>query len=140
MITPEMLARNNTEHGHQAALFCYAAASGIPELKWLFAVPNGFYGSAAQKGKMKAEGLKSGVSDICLPCSMSWMNDDGQSHFYCGLFIELKTDDKRNHKNGGLSGEQVEFSQFVIGQGYKFVIAYSWLEAREMILQYLGKM
>lgn len=136
MITPEMLAASGSESGSQKALFCWAASSGIPELKWLFAIPNGFYATPAQKAKMKAEGLRSGVGDICLPVggkcdAMSW---------YRGLFIEMKIEAKRRSKNGGLSDEQKEFGEFVIGQGYQFVICYSWLEARDAILKYLGKM
>lgn len=134
MITPEQLAASNSESGSQKALFCWAASSGIAELKWLFAVPNGFYGSASQKGKMKAEGLRNGVWDICLPV---WSNVGNKGKF--GLFIEMKTEQYRNRKNGGLSDEQLEFQQFVTGQGYKCVVCYSWLEARDTILQYLGK-
>lgn len=140
MITPEMLAKSGTEHGHQAAIFAWAAQSDIPELKWLFAIPNGFYGSAAQKGKMKAEGLRNGVVDICLPVG-KWQGDPGGNEYrVCGLFIELKTEDKRNHKNGGLSDEQKEFGEFVTGQGYKFCVCYSWIEAKITILKYLGKL
>lgn len=140
MITPEQLANSGSESGHQKALFCWAVQSGIPELKWLFAIPNGFYATAAQKGKMKAEGLRSGVADICLPVRIS--RHVAAFHFKdysCGLYIEMKMADKRNRKNGGLSDEQLEFSQFIIGQGYQFVVAYSWIEARDAILKYLGK-
>lgn len=143
-ITPEQLAKSGTEHGHQAALFCYAATSGIFELKWLFAIPNGFYGSAAQKGKMKAEGLRSGVADICLPVNRDWQEDYDDTAgnslvHYNGLFIEMKHAKYKTHKNGGLSDEQIEFSNFIIRQGYRFEVCYSWIEARDAILRYLGK-
>lgn len=139
MITPEQLARSGSEHGNQAALFAWAALSGIPELKWLFAIPNGFYGSTAQKGKMKAEGLKSGVSDVCLLVKGGIYDWHKQAPF-AGLIIEMKTEAMRNRKNGGLSDEQKEFGEFVTGQGYKFCVCYSWLEARDAILRYLGMM
>lgn len=140
MITPEQLATSGSESGHQKALFAWAQQSGIPELKWLFAVPNGFYGSAAQKSKMKAEGLKSGVSDVMLLVS-KWTGDPASSSLihYNGLIIEMKTEAMRNRKNGGLSDEQKEFGEFVTRQGYRFVIVYSWIEARDAILQYLGR-
>lgn len=134
-ITPDQLAASGTEHGMQCAVFAWAASSGIPELTWLFAIPNGFYGSAAQKGKMKAEGLRSGVSDIMLPV----LRINGNHWECCGLFIELKTEKHRRTKNGGLSDEQLEFSQFVTGQGYRFCVCYSWIEARDAILKYLGR-
>lgn len=134
MITPDQLASSGSESGSQKALFCWSAQSGIPELKWLFAVPNGFFGSVAQKGKMKAEGLKNGVADIMLPVA-SWC--DGK--IARGLFVEMKTEQYRNRKNGGLSDDQKEFLDFVSGQGYKTVVCYSWQEARDVILGYLGK-
>jgi hypothetical protein len=126
--------RTGSEHSNQVVLFAWAAESGIPELKWLFAIPNGFYATPAQKAKMKAEGLRSGVSDIMLPISKCI-----GLFSYMGLFIELKTADKLNRKNGGLSDEQVEFGRFVIAQGYKFVVCYSWQEAKDAILNYLGR-
>ncbi len=129
-ITPEQLARNHTEHGEQAALFCWCAASGLPELKWLFAIPNGFYATPAQKAKMKAEGLRSGVADIMLPVPS--ISDPMRN--YNGLFIEMKT------VKGRVSDEQKGFANFVVGQGYRFAVCYSWMEARDTILKYLGRM
>lgn len=130
-MTPEQIAKPNTEHSHQAALFCYAQQSGIPELKWLFAVPNGGLRDVRTANSLKAEGVKSGVSDIMLPVTKYGFN---------GLFIEMKHEKYRNHKNGGLISNQQEFGEFVIGQGYRFVVCYSWIEARDAILRYLGRM
>lgn len=147
-ITPESLAKSGTEHGMQAAVFAWSVTSGIPELKWLFAIPNGFFGSAAQKGKMKAEGLRSGVADIMLPISrvgaicFENKNNEFISNkplYYCGLFVEMKQEKYRGRHNGGLSDEQEAFAHFVTGQGYKFMIAYTWIEAKDGILNYLGK-
>ena len=131
-VTPEQLAKSGTEHGHQAALMCWCAQSGIPESKWLFAIPNGFYATPAQKAKMKAEGLRSGVSDILLPVTKRHYIDD-QKIITCGLFIEMKS------VKGKISYEQAEFGRFVTSQGYQFVVCYSWIEARDEILRYLGK-
>lgn len=127
-ITPEQLASSNTEHGEQSALCCWAARSGIAELKWLFAIPNGFFSIPAQKAKMKAEGLRAGVADLMLPVQSIC----GQHY---GLFIEMKRNDRAR-----LSDEQREFGEFVTGQGYKFVVCYSWKEARDEILKYLGRL
>jgi len=135
MITPEQLANSNSESGHQKALFCWAAQSGIFELKWLFAIPNGFYATAAQKGKMKAEGLRSGVWDIYLP----FMKNDDNWHVHCaGLWIEMKHEKYRTAINGGLTKDQIEFRNNCSDQ-YEFAICYSWIEARDAILKYLGK-
>lgn len=139
MITPEQLAASGSESGHQKALFCYAQQSGIPELKWLFAVPNGFFGLPAQKAKMLAEGLKPGVWDIHLPVS-KWRGDPGGNEYkVCGLWIEMKHERMRNRKDGGLTAEQISFKQDLQGD-YEFVVAYSWQEARYAILRYLGRL
>ena len=60
MITPEQLAACGSESGHQKALFRWAAMNiaTYPQLKWLYAVPNGFFSTPGQKAKMKAEGLE----------------------------------------------------------------------------------
>src|SRR4051812_19508182 len=113
MITPEQLASSGSEHGAQAAIFCWSALPEVrakyPVLKYLFAVPNGFYGSAAQKGKMKAEGLKLGVPDIILPVVKTINNSLDKSTGllkYAGLFIELKVG------NNKPSPEQLDWLAF----------------------------
>lgn len=138
-MTPEQIAKSNTEHSHQAALFCYAQQSGIPELKWLFAVPNGFFGSPAQKAKMLAEGLKPGVWDIHLPVSGFFKGENGLIEQWFGLWIEMKHERMHNRKDGGLTAEQISFKQDLQGE-YAFVVAYSWQEARDAIMRYLGRM
>ena len=100
----------------------------VPELKWLHAIANG--GSrgddaksrAIRGGQLKAEGVKSGVSDICLPVRR------GE---WSGLYIELK-------KEGGKpSPEQLEFGEFVKTQGYGFIVCYGWQEAVKVIKDYM---
>jgi hypothetical protein len=125
VITPTQLAASGSEHGHQAALFCFAQQSGIEELKWLFAVPNGFYATPKAKATMKAEGLKSGVPDIWLPVPM-----DG-----CyGLVIELKVGKNKPTK------EQQEWIDYLNNAGYYARVCYGWEHARDRILMYLGRM
>jgi hypothetical protein len=134
VITHEQLAASGTEHGHQAAIFCWAQQSGIEELKWLFAVPNGFYGTAAQKSKMKAEGLRPGVPDIWLPVPMRFMDDNGVRNNYCGLVIELKVGKNKP------STEQQEWIDYLNDNGYRAIVCYGWESARDTILMYLGRM
>lgn len=131
---PEQIAARGSEHSHQAALFAWAALSSIPELRWMFAIPNGFYGSASQKGKMKAEGLKLGVWDVHLPKRAYSLGME----CYNGLFIEMKHARHRNHKDGGLTDEQIEFRKDLQGE-YAFAVCYSWIEAKEAVLGYLGR-
>lgn len=130
-ITPEYLA-GDTEHSQQAALFCWAADSvgKYPALAYMFAIPNGFYGSSEQKGKMKAEGLRTGVCDVFLP----WPSDPTKYH---GCFIEMKIEKYRNHKNGGCKEEQIDFINFVTTWDYYCRVCYNWEEARDTLVAYL---
>lgn len=126
-ITPESLAKANTEHAHQVALFCWAAINRekYPELEWMFAVPNGGLRDRITAARMKAEGVRSGVSDIFLPAAR-------KGHH--GLFIEMK-------KPGELKGEsdrQKEFGAHVGNQGYYYVVCDHWEKARDIIEWYLG--
>ena len=84
---------------------------------------------------MKAEGLKDGVPDICLP--VATVNERIPSDGYFGLYIELKIEKRRNQKNGGCSEEQLEWLAYLNGAGYKAVVCYSWIEAVEVIKEYL---
>src|SRR5258705_2513503 len=83
MITPADLAKSGTEHGAQAVIFCWAALNlqKYPELKWLFAVPNGGARDKRTGASLKAEGVKPGIPDMCL------LVKRGQ---YAALWIELK--------------------------------------------------
>lgn len=126
-----------TEHSHQVALMIWHALPEVkaefPELKWLYSNANG--GSrgdtqlsrAIEGGKMKAEGVKVGVSDLTLPVKR------GQ---WSGLYIELK---KMPGKGVGPSDEQTEFIEFVRGQGFAACVCYGWREARDVIIAYLNQ-
>lgn len=129
-ITPEQLAKSGSEHSHQVALFQWAALNikDYPQLKWLFAVPNGFYSSPGQKAKMKAEGLKDGVPDVWLPIPVqtSW------GHSFAGLAIELKVGKNKTSK------DQDEWIEHLDKMGYAVFVCYGWENARDCIIKYLG--
>jgi len=110
-----------SEHDEQAKLF--AIASYRPELRWMFAIPNGGYRTKATAGKMAAEGLKAGIADVFVPIP---------SKDYHGLFIEMKFG--RNK----LTELQQEFFEYATQQGYCCKVAYSAEEAIEIIDEYLG--
>lgn len=148
LITPEQLAKSGTEHGEQTALFQWAALNikEYPQLKWLYAVPNGFYAAdsakgygSGQKGKMKAEGLRDGVPDVALPVPVfDW--DDIRLKYckYHGLYIEMKIEKRRNQKDGGCSEDQLEWLDYLNKAGYKAVVCYNWEEAVNVIEEYLN--
>ena len=72
-----------TEAQEQMTLFSWAAMQSgkYPELNLLYHVPNGGSRHKAEAGRLRAEGVKAGVPDLCLPVAR------GQYH---GLYIELK--------------------------------------------------
>lgn len=112
------------EHFEQVALFKWAQShSGkTPELGLLFAIPNGGKRSKAVAGKLKAEGVKAGVPDICLPVARRQ---------YHGLFIELKA------KGGRMSESQFEWGRALAAQGYCVQLCVGWDEAKNAIESYL---
>lgn len=155
-MNPWQLAKTS-ESSQQVALFCFLAKAqsvgfgiakqqdayklnygipddpAIPELKWLHHIPNGgtrgdnATSRAIAGGQLKAEGVKSGVHDLCWPLSRG---------AFCGLYIEMKKPAEQNTKTGGLSDNQVAFGDFVYSQGYFVRACYSWLEAAETIEWY----
>lgn len=129
MLTPEQIAKSGSEDAHQSALFAWAALAGIPELRWMHAIPNGGARNAITAARMKATGVKSGVWDILLPV---------RSGRYAGFYIELKKPGREREKNGGLSDEQIEFGEWVKSQGYACSVHYSWDTAAEDIRGYLA--
>lgn len=139
-ITPEDLAKSGSEDGHQAALFCWAAdnVGKYPPLKWLHAIPNGGSRHIAEATKMVAAGSRSGVWDVFLPYPVRQpyyisVPDGG----YHGIYIEMKKPNRRTHKDGGLSKEQLEFGRYAEAMGYFCAVCYTWEEARDILIRYL---
>lgn len=112
------------EHQHQVALFNWARyqTRRYPELDVLFAIPNGGARDKRTGGRLKAEGVKAGVSDIMLPVAR---------HGFHGLWIELKAPD------GSVQENQKDWAEKMTAQGYKAVICWSWTEARDCLVEYL---
>lgn len=133
MITPEQLAASGTEDGHQAAVFCWAGANldRYPQLKWMYAIPNGGYRNPIEAQKLKATGTRSGVPDIFLPTAKNG------TYVYHGLYIEMKHEKYRNRKLGGCSESQINFIDYLTSADYYVVICYHWIGAVEMIKKYL---
>jgi hypothetical protein len=84
-----------------------------PCLKWLYAIPNEA-GASNLGGKLKAEGLKRGVFDMCLPYPRA------QFH---GMYLEMKLEGQP------LSEDQIAFKKFVNENGYYTCVCATWEEA-----------
>jgi hypothetical protein len=139
VITPEYLARSGTEDGEQAALFCWAAQNRMryPQLKWMFAIPNGGARTPSVAARLKATGVKPGVADICLPVPsrVRVSTESVVEEKFSGLFIEMKRKDGRP---SDVKPEQREFIRFVVAHGYYAEVAFGWLEAVMIIERYLN--
>ena len=82
-----------------------------PELKWLYHVPNQKgTRSGAETVKLKQMGVKSGVSDLCLPYPRGC---------YCGLYIEMKYGNGRHQKS------QKEFLKDMAAAGHYVATCYT---------------
>ena len=112
-----------TEHDIQRTFFTWAEyqSGSIPELKLLHAIPNGGHRHKATAGKLKAEGVKAGVPDVCLPVAR------GGFH---GCYLEFKT------KKGRPTEAQLEWLEALAEQGYYTAIVRSFDEATELIKDY----
>jgi len=96
-----------TEHDEQADVVAWAQAMEVmhPDLWLLHAIPNGGHRYARTAAILKAEGVKPGVPDLCLPVPR---------HSYHGLYIEIK----RQDGGAGLSSHQREWADRLEEQGY----------------------
>ena len=97
--------RLDDESGHQEALFSWAAyRTGLmPELQYMYHVPNGGKRDKATAAVLKRQGVKAGVPDIMLPAARAG---------YHGLYIELKAGENTTTK------KQKEWLEYLRQQGY----------------------
>ena len=142
-----------SEHNEQCNLIDWATRNECryPELKNIFAVPNGGLRNKRVGVKTKMEGLKAGVPDLFLACAK--LPEDFQDTFeqktytdkkgnvspywklsggvYFGLFIEMKFGSNTTSK------QQKEWIRKLRDKHYKCVVCYSWQDARDIILEYI---
>lgn len=159
-MSPDQISKRKTEHGEQAAVFAWAAmatlygfdtandmtayskegflmvgarhlGSPIPDLRWLHAIPNGGYRDPRTAAMLKAEGVKPGVADICLPVPRRRMTDGAIT--YGSLYIEMKT------SKGVQSDEQHDFALHCASAHLFYALCRSWREAAGVIQEYLTK-
>lgn len=94
-----------------------------PELELLHHIPNGGKRTKSEAAKFRAEGVKPGVPDLCLPVPRSG---------YHGLYIEMK-------KHGGvISKEQSKWLSNLSGQGYLTAVCYGSEAAESILIDYLS--
>lgn len=112
-----------SEHQEQALVVAWFDLQ-YPQYKRLFwATPNGGDRHPVVAAKLKAEGVRAGVSDLVLAVARNGMH---------GLFIEMKA------IGGRVSVPQKEFIEEVRAQGYGAAVCYGFDEAKRVIREYLG--
>lgn len=115
-----------TESNEQQTLFEWAGRmeGKWPELKMMYHIPNEGKRSAKTGARLKAEGLRTGVPDICLPVAR-----DGHH----GLYIELK-----RRKNSRITKDQLDWIAGLVEQGYVAAVCRGCDEAISLITDYLS--
>ncbi len=88
----------------------------------MYHIPNEGKRSKATGGRLKAQGLKSGVPDVCLPTAHGG---------YIGLYIEMKVKPNRPTEN------QKKWLRSLRDVGHLTAVAYDWEEAKNLIEDYL---
>ena len=114
-----------TESVEQQCLFRWARFSegAHPELKMLFHIPNEGKRTQQNGARLKREGLKAGVPDLCLPVAR------GNYH---GLYIELKRIGEKANEN------QEQWIRALRAQRYAAYVCQGWDSARRIIEEYLN--
>jgi len=131
--------RNQQEHHDQVVVmnWCLLNKKKYPCLGFIYAIPNMSMAHVNFRVKMKAEGLKKGMLDWCLP----WPKQDfiageivGHGNFYvvCGLYVEMKVKPNR------LSPEQKDCIDYFLEAGYEAKVAWSADEAIGYLKEYVN--
>lgn len=127
------MAVNDIEHQHQVALISWSSVTRLPagaDIEpgatigyYLLAIPNGGGRSRREGGRLKAEGVKPGVSDLLLPLRRQGC---------AGLWLELKAPGEKPKKH------QLEWLVRMSRAGYRAEWADDWLKAATIIAEYVG--
>jgi hypothetical protein len=98
------------------------STSRFPELQRIYHIPNGGDRHRAVAAKMKAEGVRKGVLDYCLPVARGG---------YHGLYIELKAG------KGRPTVEQKAELEMLQADGYCAEVCTGWQACADLIAEYL---
>lgn len=94
-----------------------------PELKLLYAIPNGANVPIVNRKRLVAEGMKKGIPDLCLPIPR---------RDYGALYIEVKT------QKGNLSKDQKEMINLLEQNGNCVIVVRTVFQAVDGIMSYLN--
>ena len=109
----------HSEHEEQVALVNWFRENFKEPDYIIFAVPNGGKRGIKEAGRLKAEGVKKGVSDLIIVTHNKI------------IFLEMK------NAKGKLSKEQISFNENIEYLGFISLVAYSATDASEKIMEVL---
>jgi hypothetical protein len=115
------MPKKSPEHQQQTAVFNWAAH--YAELRTMYAIPNGEMRSTLVAKRLKMEGVRAGIPDICLPVAR------GKYH---ALYIEMKAPGGRVATHQELMHELLSRADNLV------VVCRSTPEAIETICRYMG--
>lgn len=121
-----------TEHDEQVVVFRWAQMQEAvcPELRLLHAIPNGGKRDKAVAARLRDEGVKPGVPDICLPVPR-WT--------YHALYIELKRRAIKGVQSAGRPTDAQKTWQAELSKhGYMACVCYGAEEAIRVIKRYVS--
>lgn len=101
-----------------------------PELGALFAIPNGGHRHPLIGAQMKAEGVRAGMPDLCLPVGRGG---------YSALYIEMKRPKRPGQPAGKTGATQVQIHRMLRSHGNMVVITWGWEHAAKVIEDYLAQ-
>ena len=121
--TPRLTDPSESQEQQQLVCWTDFMQHKYPELNLLYHIPNGGKRSKSEAARFKAEGVKSGVPDLCLPVARGG---------YHGLYIEMK-------KQGGvISADQSKWLHALSQQGYLTAVCYGSEAAEQILTEYLA--
>lgn len=148
MISPQKLAADGTESGHQKAFMQWIALYGskrYPDMLMTYAIPNGskLFGSGTARGqsegaKMKAEGLRAGIPDVFTAVACYKPGGPEMADRYHGLYLELKKPGREREAEGARSDDQVKWHKKLISKGYAVATVYGWTAMADATAMYFS--
>jgi hypothetical protein len=120
-----------SESSEQTALMTWAmfSAKHLHGIDLLHAIPNGGHRHALVARKMKQEGVRAGVPDLCLPVARQGFH---------GLYIEMKATGRKTKTGmGGVDPKQKQWIERLRSEGYRVEVCYGAEEAIAVITDYL---
>jgi len=133
---PAKAKKNTPEDDAQIAVIKWAKMARLPfrhqgkfVADYLIHIPNGGQRHIATAAKLKAMGVKPGVSDLFLPVAV------GES---AGLWIELKAAYTNSKDKNYPTPAQREWLDKMRAQGYRAEVCWGAVEAIAAIREYIG--